>query len=62
MKTIEELKGMAQEDLVRLVQELQEKSEKLAKEKADFVDYYTKMREKYDNLKNVIKSVILIID
>jgi hypothetical protein len=62
MKTIEELKGMAQEDLVRLVQELQEKSEKLAKEKADFVGYYTKMKEKYDNLKNVIKSVILIVD
>lgn len=60
--TIDELKGMTQEDLVRRVQELQETNEKLAKEKDEFVAYYIKQQEKYDHFKNAIKSIVLIVD
>ena len=48
--TVEELRGMTHEDLVRRVQELEEANEKLAEEK------------KFDHFKNAVKSIVLIID
>lgn len=62
MSTVEELQGMTHEDLVRRVQELQEANESLAKEKNDWVSYHTQLQAQYDNFKNAIKSIILIID
>lgn len=62
MSTVEELQGMTHEDLVRRIQELQEANEKLAREKNEFVTYYTKLQEKYDHFKNAIKSIVLIVD
>lgn len=60
--TVEELKSMTQEDLVKRVQELQEANEQLAKEKASVWDYYSKCQEKYRNLKNAVRSIVLVID
>ena len=60
--TVEELKSMTQEDLVKRVQELQEANEKLAKEKDSAWDYYSKSQEKYRNLKNAVRSIVLVID
>lgn len=62
MFAIEELKSMTHEDLIRYAQELQESNEKLAKEKDEYWGYYSKTKEKFDNFKNAIKSVILIVD
>lgn len=60
--TVEELKSMTQEDLVKRVQELQEANEQLAKEKDSVWDYYSKSQEKYRNLKNAVRSIVLVID
>lgn len=60
--TVEELKSMTQEDLVKRVQELQEANENLAKEKDSVWDYYSKSQEKYRNLKNAVRSIVLVID
>ena len=57
MKTVEELKGMSQEDLIILVQQLQE-GEKYEKGNAAY--WYSKKLEsdaKYGKLKNLITSV-----
>lgn len=62
MSTVEELQGMTHEDLVRRIQELQEANGALAKEKDEWAGYYTKLQEKYDNFKNAIKSIVLIVD
>ena len=60
--TVEELKSMTQEDLVKRVQELQEANEKLAKDNASVWDYYSKSQERYRNLKNAVRSIVLVID
>ncbi len=60
--TVEELQGMTHEDLVRRILELQETNETLDKEKTEWVGYYSKLKDKYDNFKNAIKSVVLIVD
>ena len=49
--TVEELRGMTHEDLVRRVQELEEANEKLAD-----------LQQKFDHFKNAVKSIVLIID
>lgn len=53
--TQEELKGMSQEELVQRIQ-------KLEKEKTEIVSYYRKEREKYMNLKNIIKNTIELFE
>lgn len=60
--TVEELKGMTQEDLVRRVQELQEANEKLAKEKETWYESWSKLNQKFNHFKNAVKSIVLIID
>lgn len=60
--TVEELKSMTQEDLVRRVQELQEANEKLAKDKEVWFKSWSDLQQKFDHFKNAIKSIVLIID
>lgn len=62
MSTVEELQGMTHEDLVRRIQELQEANGALAKEKEMWYDSYSQLQTKYDNFKNAIKSIVLIVD
>ena len=58
--TVEELRGMTHEDLVRRVQELEEANEKLAEEK--WYKSWSDLNRKFDHFKNAVKSIVLIID
>ena len=60
--TVEELRGMTHEDLVRRVQELEEANEKLAEEKYTLYKYWSDLNRKFDHFKNAVKSIVLIID
>ena len=59
--TVEELRGMTHEDLVRRVQELEEANEKLAEEKNTWYKSCD-LKQKFDHFKNAVKSIVLIID
>ena len=60
MKTIEELRGMTQDDLVRLVQELQEQVEKTKKDSMDWFRRYQDVTDKFDGFKNLIKGILTL--
>ena len=60
--TVEELRGMTHEDLVRRVQELEEANEKLAEEKNTWYKSWSDLQQKFDYFKNAVKSIVLIID
>lgn len=60
--TVEELRGMTHEDLVRRVQELEEANEKLAEEKNTWYKSWSDLKQKFDYFKNAVKSIVLIID
>ena len=59
--TVEELRGMTHEDLVRRVQELEEANEKLAEEKNTWYKSWSDLKQKFDHFKNAVKSIVLII-
>ena len=48
--TVEELRGMTHEDLVRRVQELEEANEKLAEEKNTWYKSWSDLKQKFDCL------------
>lgn len=60
MKTIEELKGMTQDDLICLVQELQEQVEKTKKDSMDWFRRYQEVSDKFEGFKNIIKSMLTL--
>ena len=60
--TVEELRGMTHEELVRRVQELEEANEKLAEEKNTWYKSWSDLHRKFDHLKNAVKSIVMIID
>ena len=60
--TVEELRRMTHEDLVRRVQELEEANEKLAEEKKTWYKSWSDLQQKFDHFKNAVKSIVLIID
>lgn len=60
--TVEELRGMTHEDLVRRVQELEEANEKLAEEKNTWYKSWSDLKQKFGHFKNAVKSIVLIID
>ena len=60
--TVEELRGMTHEDLVRRVQELEEANEKLAEEKKTWYKSWSDLQQKFEHFKNAVKSIVLIID
>lgn len=62
MSTVEELQGMTHEDLVRRIQELQEANEKLTKERDSWYESWSKLSQQYNNFKNTIKGIVLIVD
>lgn len=61
-KEIEELKSMTQEELIALVQNLQEDIEKKSNDSNYWYGEYNKVKDKYNNLKNIIKGVVTIIE
>ena len=60
--TVEELRGMTHEDLVRRVQELEEANEKLAEETNTWYKSWCDLNRKFDHFKNAVKSIVMIID
>lgn len=60
MKTIEELRGMTQDGLVRLVQDLQEQVEKEKKDSMDWFRRYQDVTDKFDGFKNLIKGILTL--
>ena len=57
MKEVEELKSMTTEDLVRRVQELQEKNNTLKSDKDFWYKGCEKYKERYNSLVNTIEAV-----
>lgn len=57
METVEELKGMTQEDLVRLVQELQEENEKMRIGMNGWINDNIKLKEKIETLTKIVKEL-----
>jgi hypothetical protein len=62
MKTIEELKGMTQEELITLVQELEEKNKKQSDSNTYWYNESTKYQSRYESLKSVLKGVVTMIE
>lgn len=61
MKTIEELKGMTQEDLVRLVQELYEKCRSEEDKKRMYMNKSESLTDQVKLLKDVVKTMSNLI-
>lgn len=59
-KKVEELKGMTQEDLILLVQELEEKLETKSKMFLSQYDECQKVKEQFESFKNLIKGIITL--
>lgn len=57
MKEVEELKSMTTEDLVRKVQELQEKNNTLKSDKEFWYNECEIYKERYNSLVNTIEAV-----
>lgn len=57
MKTVEDLKGMTHEDLVRLVQELQERLTEETKGKEYWLKQQMNTEDQYRTLKEVVKKI-----
>jgi hypothetical protein len=60
MKTIEELKGMTQDDLICLAQELQEQVEKTKKDSMNWFRRYQEVSDKFEGFKNLIKGILTL--
>lgn len=61
-KKIEELKGMTQDELIVLIQNLEEDLDKVNANSNFWFGEYNKYKDKYCNLKNIIKGVVTIIE
>lgn len=59
-KNVEELKGMTQEELILLVQELEEKVEAKTKLFLSSYDECQKVKEQFESFKNLIKGIITL--
>lgn len=57
-KTVEELKSMTTEDLIRYAQELQEELEKEKESKKYIYENYRRLQERYDAMRDGLKSII----
>lgn len=62
MKTIEELKGMATEDLVRYAQEMQETLDYSLKDKEYWFEACQTQKKKYETFKMAVKSVLSLTE
>ena len=62
MKTVEELKGMTQEELVEYVQTLQSESDEYKKSMMYYMEESKKIESKFENFKNMVKSLVVLVD
>lgn len=59
-KNVEELKGMTQEELILLVQELEEKLETKSRMFLSQYDECQKVKEQFESFRNLIKGIITL--
>lgn len=59
---IEELRDMKHEELVMLAQKLYKEKEEVERLKSSTYKLYEETSRKYESLKNILKSIVLIID
>lgn len=62
MKTNEELRGMAQDELVAYAQNLQSKSEEYQKSMLYYMEEKKKIESKFESFKNMVKSLVILVD
>lgn len=62
MKTNEELQGMTHDELVAYTQNLQRESEEYKKSMMYYMEENRKTENKFDNFKNMVKSLVVLVD
>lgn len=62
MKTNEELKAMTHDELVSYTQNLQRESEEYRKSMLYYMEEEKKIESKFDNFKNLVKSLVVLVD
>lgn len=62
MKTNEELQSMTHDELVAYTQNLQRESEEYRKSMLYYMEEEKKIESKLDNFKNMVKSLVVLVD
>jgi hypothetical protein len=62
MKTNEELRGMTQDELVAYAQNLQSESEEYQKSMLYYMEEKKKIESKFESFKNMVKSLVILVD
>lgn len=62
MKTNEELQGMTHDELVAYAQNLQSELEEYKKSTLYFSEEKKKIESKFENFKNMVKSLVILVD
>lgn len=62
MKTNEELQGMTHDELVAYTRNLQRESEEYKKSMLYYSEEKKKIESKFDNFKNLVKSLVVLVD
>lgn len=62
MKTVEELKAMTQDELVAYAEKLQSESEEYKKSMLYYLEEKKKIESKFENFKNMVKSLVILVD
>lgn len=62
MKTVEELKAMTQDELVAYAEKLQSESGEYKKSMMYYSEEKKKIESKFENFKNMVKSLVILVD
>ena len=62
MKTNEELRGMTQDELVAYAQNIQSESEEYQKSMFYYMEEKKKIESKFESFKNMVKSLVILVD
>jgi len=62
MKTNKELQSMTHDELVAYTQNLQRESEEYRKSMLYYMEEEKKIESKFDNFKNMVKSLVALVD
>lgn len=62
MKTVEELQGMTHDELVAYAEKLQGELEEYKKSTLYFSAEKKRIESKFDNFKNMVKSLVILVD
>lgn len=62
MKTVEELQGMTQDELVAYAEKLQKDLKSSRDSTLFYSEEKNKIEKKFENFKNLVKSMIILVD